>query len=119
MRTIAEINEKIVSGKATVWTIEELKSKVKQLGVKKTYQKVDVICTGTFEPMESSGAIINLGHTDPPIKISKCWFDNIPAYAGFGAVDLYLGATVASENTTNLNNEFNHIGVQKKEHRGA
>ena len=75
MRTIAEINDKIVNRQATVWTIEELKAKVKQLGIKKTYQKVDVICTGTFEPMESSGAIINLGHTDPPIKIRQCWLD--------------------------------------------
>ncbi|MGI0481230.1 homocysteine biosynthesis protein [Geminocystis sp. CENA526] len=93
MRTIEEINEKILDKKANVCTIEELKAKVKKLGIKKTYEKVDVICTGTFEPMESSGAILNLGHTDPPIKIRECWLDGVPAYAGFGAVDLYLGAT--------------------------
>lgn len=93
MRTIEEINEKILQKKAKVCTIEELKAKVKQLGIRKTYEKFDVICTGTFEPMESSGAILNLGHTDPPIKIRHCWLDGVPAYAGFGAVDLYLGAT--------------------------
>lgn len=93
MRTIEEINEKILDKKANVCTIEELKAKVKKLGIKKTYEKVDVICTGTFEPMESSGAILNLGHTDPPMKIRECWLDGVPAYAGFGAVDLYLGAT--------------------------
>lgn len=119
MRTIAEINEKIVNGKATVWTIAELKAKVKKLGIKKTYQQVDVICTGTFEPMESSGAIINLGHTDPPIKISKCWFDNVPAYAGFGAVDLYLGATVASENLSNSSTEFSNLDTERKEYGGG
>jgi uncharacterized protein (DUF39 family) len=47
--------------------------------------------------MESSGAIINLGHTDPPIKIRSCWIDGVSAYAGFGAVDLYLGATQEAE----------------------
>ncbi len=93
MRTIEEINQKIVDRQARVWTVEELKTKVKKLGIKKTYEQVDVICTGTFEPMESSGAILNLGHTDPPIKIRHCTIDNVPAYAGFGAVDLYLGAT--------------------------
>ncbi|WP_330203692.1 homocysteine biosynthesis protein [Cyanobacterium sp. Dongsha4] len=93
MRTINEINEKILQKKAKVCTIEELKAKVKKIGIKKTYEKVDVICTGTFEPMESSGAILNLGHTDPPMKIRHCWLDGVPAYAGFGAVDLYLGAT--------------------------
>ncbi|AFZ55497.1 homocysteine biosynthesis protein [Cyanobacterium aponinum UTEX 3222] len=93
MRTINEINEKILQKKARVCTIEELKAKVKKIGIKKTYEKVDVICAGTFEPMESSGAILNLGHTDPPMKIRHCWLDGVPAYAGFGAVDLYLGAT--------------------------
>lgn len=93
MRTIAEINDKILHQTAVVWTVEELKARVAEVGVTQTAKEVDVVTTGTFEPMESSGAIINLGHTDPPIKIRKCWLDGVPAYAGFGAVDLYLGAT--------------------------
>ena len=97
MRTIAEINDKILHQKAVIWTVEELKVKVQDIGISQAFQQVDVICTGTFEPMESSGAIINLGHTDPPIKIRQCWLDGIPAYAGFGAVDLYLGATAMAE----------------------
>lgn len=97
MRTIAEINEKISRKLAVVWTVEELKTRVAEIGVTKAAQKVDVITTGTFEPMESSGAIINLGHTDPPIKIRRCWLDGVPAYSGFGAVDLYVGASCAEE----------------------
>jgi uncharacterized protein (DUF39 family) len=93
MRTLAEINDKIRRQRAVVKTIEELKARVAEVGVTQTAKDVDVITTGTFEPMESSGAIINLGHTDPPIKIRKCWLDGVPTYAGFGAVDLYLGAT--------------------------
>ncbi|MGH1396176.1 MAG: homocysteine biosynthesis protein [Trichormus sp.] len=93
MRTIAEINEKINRQKAVVLTAEELKARVAEVGVKKVTQEVDIVTTGTFEPMESSGAIINLGHTDPPIKIRRCWVDGVPAYTGFGAVDLYLGAS--------------------------
>ena len=97
MRTIAEINDKISRGQVVAWTVEEVKAKVAKLGVTKVFQQVDVVTTGTFEPMESSGAIINLGHTDPPIKIRQCWLDNIAAYAGFGAVDLYLGATAMAD----------------------
>jgi L-aspartate semialdehyde sulfurtransferase len=93
MKTIAEINDKIRHKKAVVWTVEEVKAKVPEIGIDRAFKEVDVICTGTFEPMESSGALINLGHTDPPIKIRQCWIDGVPAYAGFGAVDLYLGAT--------------------------
>jgi L-aspartate semialdehyde sulfurtransferase len=93
MRSIAEINEKIQARQATVLTVAELKVRVRAVGVAQTAREVDVITTGTFEPMESSGAIINLGQTDPPIKIRQCWLDRVPAYAGFGAVDLYLGAS--------------------------
>lgn len=97
MQTIAEINDKIKRKRAAVWTSEELKARVAAVGVIKAAKEVDVITTGTFEPMESSGAVINLGHTDPPIKIRRCWLDNVPVYSGFGAVDLYLGATQVAE----------------------
>lgn len=97
MRTIAEINQKIADQRVKVLTVEELKARVAAVGSTQAAQEVDVITTGTFEPMESSGAIINLGHTDPPIKIRRCWLDGVPAYSGFGAVDLYLGATQAVE----------------------
>ncbi len=97
MRTITEINEKISCERAVVMTVEEVKARVVEVGVTKVANEVDVITTGTFEPMESSGAIINLGHTDPPIKIRRCWLDGVPVYSGFGAVDLYLGASCAVE----------------------
>ena len=93
MRTIAEINQKISRQRAVVLTVTELKARVVEVGVTQTAKEVDVITTGTFEPMESSGAIINLGNTDPPIKIRHCWLNGVEAYSGFGAVDLYLGAS--------------------------
>ncbi|MBF2063953.1 MAG: homocysteine biosynthesis protein [Calothrix sp. C42_A2020_038] len=97
MRTLAEINDKIRQKKAVVLTAFEVKARVAEVGVTQVAKQVDVITTGTFEPMESSGAIINLGHTDPPIKIRHCWLDGVPAYSGFGAVDLYLGASCEVE----------------------
>jgi uncharacterized protein (DUF39 family) len=97
MRTIPEINAKICDRKVTVWTAEEAKLKVAELGIKAAVKQVDVVVTGTFEPMESSGAILNIGHTDPPIKIRTCYLDGVAAYAGFGAVDLYLGASQLTE----------------------
>jgi len=79
MRTIEEINDKITNQRAVVWTVEELKARVAEIGATQAAKEVDVITTGTFEPMESSGAIINLGHTDPPIKIRSCWLDGVLA----------------------------------------
>ena len=71
-RTIAEINQKIQDGSVTVWTAEETKANVAKLGLEAAAAIVDVVTTGTFEPMESSGAIINLGHNDPTINIREC-----------------------------------------------
>lgn len=93
MKTIAEINEKIQACRAVVWTAEELKARVADRSPAEIAREVDVVTTGTFEPVESSGAILNIGHTDPPIKLRQCWLDGVPAYSGFGAVDLYLGST--------------------------
>jgi L-aspartate semialdehyde sulfurtransferase len=58
---------------------------------------VDVVTTGTFSPMCSSGAFINFGHTKPGIKASRTWLNDVPAYAGLAAVDCYMGATEPRE----------------------
>ncbi|WP_026101071.1 homocysteine biosynthesis protein [Synechococcus sp. PCC 7336] len=97
MRTIADINAKIVAGSVTVLTVCELKELVAEVGVRAAFERVDAIATGTFEPMEASGAILNIGHSDPPIKIHRAWLNEVPAYAGFGAVDLYVGAAQPSD----------------------
>jgi uncharacterized protein (DUF39 family) len=95
MRTIKEINEKIKKGEAVVVTAEEVIELVKNKGVKKAAQEVDVVTTGTFGPMCSSGAYFNIGHSKPRIKIGggTCTLNDVPAYTGFAAVDIYLGAT--------------------------
>lgn len=92
-KTYQEINEKIRQKKAVVVTAEEVISMVEEKGVKKTAQEVDVVTTGTFGPMCSSGAFLNVGHSKPRIKIQKAWLNDVSAYAGLGAVDLYVGAT--------------------------
>lgn len=95
MRTIKEINEKIKKGQAVVVTAEEIIDLVDKKGAKKAAQEVDVVTTGTFGPMCSSGAYFNIGHSKPRIKIGggTCKFNDVPAYCGFAAVDVYLGAT--------------------------
>ncbi|MCK9228401.1 MAG: homocysteine biosynthesis protein [Syntrophorhabdaceae bacterium] len=95
MKTIAEINEKIKKGKVVVVTAEEMIDIVKKNGTKKAAQQVDVVTTGTFGPMCSSGMFMNLGHSKPRIKIGggKCYLNDVPAYTGIAAVDIYIGAT--------------------------
>ena len=96
-RTIEEINKRIKEGKVVVVTADEMTDIVKRKGPKKAAREIDVVTTGTFAPMCSSGAFINFGHTKPAIKASKVWLNNVPAYAGLAAVDIYLGATEPAE----------------------
>ena len=96
-RTIEEINAKIRKGDAQVLTAEEMKKLVESSGVEVAFKEVDVVTTGTFGAMCSSGAIINLGHSDPPIKIEKALINDVPICHPGAAVDLYIGATAMSE----------------------
>ena len=96
-RTIEEINRRIKQGKAVVVTAEEMTEIVRQKGAERAAAEIDVVTTGTFSPMCSSGAIINFGHSKPTMKASKVWLNNVPAYAGLAAVDIYLGATEPAE----------------------
>jgi L-aspartate semialdehyde sulfurtransferase len=74
-----------------------MKKLVESSGVEVAFKEVDVVTTGTFGAMCSSGAIINLGHSDPPIKIDKALINNVPICHPGAAVDLYIGATAMSE----------------------
>jgi len=98
-KTISEINEKIAKGDAVVVTAEEIIDLVDEGGIEETAQKVDVVTTGTFGPMCSSGTYINIGHSKPRIKLGggACYLNDVPAYCGFAAVDLYLGCTSAPD----------------------
>ncbi len=94
-RTIAEINEKIKGGQAVVMTAEEVIGAVEKNGIEKTTREVDVVTTGTFGPMCSSGSYFNTGHSKPRIKLGggKTTLNDVPAYTGLAAVDVFLGAT--------------------------
>jgi L-aspartate semialdehyde sulfurtransferase len=96
-RTIEEINEKIRKGDAQVITAEEMKRLVENSGVEVAFKEIDVVTTGTFGAMCSSGAIVNTGHSDPPIKMDKVWINDVPICHPGAAVDLYIGATAMSE----------------------
>ena len=94
-KTIKEINEKIKKGEAVVVTAEEIIDIVEKEGIKNAAQRVDVVTTGTFGPMCSSGAYLNTGHATPKIKLGggRAYLNDVPVYTGFAAVDVFIGAT--------------------------
>ena len=114
-KTISEINEKIKEGKAVVVTAEEILGLIKEKGIKKAAQEVDVVTTGTFGPMCSSGAYFNIGHSQPRIKLGggRTYLNDVPAYAGFAAVDFFIGATAIPDDDPRNRvhpGEFNYGG---------
>ncbi|MEN6375230.1 MAG: homocysteine biosynthesis protein [Smithella sp.] len=112
-KTFQEINEKIRNGEAVVVTAEEMIDIVERNGAVEAARKIDVVTTGTFGAMCSSGAFLNFGHTSPKIRASKVWLNDVPAYGGIAAVDCYIGATEVVEGDP-LNSvypgEFNYGG---------
>ncbi|MGB9677102.1 MAG: homocysteine biosynthesis protein [Candidatus Ratteibacteria bacterium] len=100
MKTIKEINERIKKGQAVVLTADELVELKKSANLKKLAKEIDVVTTGTFGPMCSSGVFLNFGHSKEKIKIGggKVYLNGVSAYSGLAAVDVYLGATSLPEN---------------------
>jgi len=94
-KTIAEINDKIRKGSAVVVTAEEIIDIVAEKGVKAAAKTVDVVTTGTFGPMCSSGAYLNVGHLKPKMKLGggHVTLNSVAAYAALAAVDIQIGAT--------------------------
>ncbi len=114
-KTIDEINEKIKQGKAVVVTAEEIIDIAREKGTKRASEEVDVVTTGTFGPMCSSGAYFNIGHTKPKIKLGggRTYLNDVPAYTGLAAVDLFLGATALPDDDPRNKiypGEFNYGG---------
>jgi uncharacterized protein (DUF39 family)/predicted transcriptional regulator len=95
-KSIDQINERIRDGNARVVTAEEMPAIVADLGEKGALAEVDVVTTGTFGAMCSSGAFLNFGHADPPIRMERIWLNDVEAYGGLAAVDAYIGATQQS-----------------------
>ncbi|MBL6990861.1 MAG: homocysteine biosynthesis protein [Bacteriovoracaceae bacterium] len=93
MKTYDEINKKIESQKAVVLTAEEVIDYVDKKGLEAAAKEIDVVTTATFGPMCSSGCFLNFGHSKPKIKMQEAWIDDVSAYCGVAAVDVYLGAT--------------------------
>ena len=98
MKTYEEINRKIENKTAVVFTAEEIIDYVEKKGLDKAAEEVDVVTTATFGPMCSSGCFLNFGHTKPKMRISEAWLDDVLAYSGVAAVDVYLGATQLRHN---------------------
>ncbi|HDN83853.1 MAG TPA: hypothetical protein ENG50_05775, partial [Candidatus Altiarchaeales archaeon] len=77
-KRIKDINEKIKKGEAVIVGADEMPELYEE-NPKRAFREVDVVTTATFGAMCSSGAFLNLGHSDPPIKMQKVWLNDVEA----------------------------------------
>ncbi len=98
-KTIAEINEKLKQGKAVVFTAEQAVEMASVKSISECAKKIDIVTTATFGAMCSSGAMLNFGHSEPPIRMSEITLNGVQAYGGLAAVDTYIGATQPGKST--------------------
>jgi uncharacterized protein (DUF39 family) len=95
-KSYEEINRKLKAGKAVILTAEEVSKMALEATPEEIAEKVDVVTTATFGAMCSSGAIINFGHANPPIRMEKIRLNGVPCYEGLAAVDSYIGAAACN-----------------------
>lgn len=81
-KSIDLINERVRDGNARVVTADEMPGIVAELGEEEALREVDVVTTGTFGAMCSSGAFFNFGHAEPPIRMERIWLNDVEAYRG-------------------------------------
>lgn len=74
-------------------TAEEVSELSLTLSPEEIASKIDVVTTATFGAMCSSGAFINFGHSDPPIRMERIELNGVAVSGGLAAVDTYIGAT--------------------------
>jgi len=92
-KSILDIQKKIVKGKAVVLSASQVSKLADKYNKEEIFEKVDVVTTATFAPMCSSGAFLNFGNLDLPIRMENITLNGVPASGGLAAVDTYIGAT--------------------------
>ncbi|HDN65844.1 MAG TPA: CBS domain-containing protein [Methanosarcinales archaeon] len=92
-KTVSEINERIRDGSVSVLTAEEMTAYLQEHSAEEAVREVDVVTTGTFGAMCSSGVFLNFGNSDPPIRMQRVHLNDVEAYTSLAAVDAYIGAT--------------------------
>jgi len=81
-KTYDEINARIKAGEAVVVTAEEMVDIVRKNGPEGAARKVDVVTTGTFAPMCSSGLFFNF-YAYKQFKLFSIFLRNIKIFLQF------------------------------------
>lgn len=112
-RTVDEINEKIASGKANIFTAQELKELIREDNTPE-FEEVDVVTCGTSGIMSGTAAVFHLDVFEPGSfkKAKNLHLNGVPAFPGpcpnewLGSVDTVVYGTSHSKDDPNYGGGF-------------
>lgn len=95
MRTYKKINSKIEEGKVTVITAEEASKIIKEIGIDKAFEKIDIVTTGAFNAVDSLSVYLNLDSTFTKNRLKNITLNNIPILGN--AKDIHINIAEESK----------------------
>ena len=122
VKTVEEINKKIMDGTAIVLTAEEFKKKVRD-GERLSPEDIDVVTCGTCGVMSGTMAILTVPVAEPGAfrRAESITLNGVPAFPGpcpnegLGLVDLVVYGTSHASRSYGGGNLFRDIASGKKE----
>jgi len=93
MRTWAEIDRRLYQGQATVLTVKEVQDLVREHGVSKAAEQVDVVVTATFAPVSWALLFFRPAANTPGHWAERAWLGGIPLQVGFHPAQMLLEAS--------------------------
>ena len=89
-RSEADLRDRQGRGQLRVSTALAFRQRVAAEGLEAAYAATDVVVASTAEFTDQASLVLNLGPSDPPIRIRRFQLDGVEGWGGHGSTDLVL-----------------------------
>ncbi len=89
-RSEADLRQRQARGQLRVSTALAFRQRVAAEGLEAAYAATDVVVASTAEFTDQASLVLNLGPSDPPIRIRRFQLDGVEGWGGHGSTDLVL-----------------------------
>ena len=87
-RSEADLRDRQGRGQLRVSTAAAFRQLVAAEGLEAAYAATDVVVASTAEFTDQASLVLNLGPSDPPIRIRRFQLDGVEGWGGHGSTDL-------------------------------
>jgi len=89
-RSEADLRDRQGRGQLRVSTALAFRQQVAAAGLEAAYAATDVVVASNAEFTDQASLVLNLGPSDPPIRIRRFQLDGVGGWGGHGSTDLVL-----------------------------